>query len=464
MPPTTELLTVHPDELIFKANVRADLDLDPEFVHSVREHGVLQPITAYRAPDGLTVLWGHRRTLAARATARPDVPVLVVDEPDTLRRLATQLTENDHRAGITTRERVAAYEQMTLEGATPEVVALLTARPRAEVDAALTVARSKTATAAISEHTTLTLDQAALLAEFDGDDKATTTLLETFAKGWSWQHTVARLREDRREAELLAEAREKAAAEGLRVIDQPPHGSKISTLDYLTDAKGKPLTDRKHRSCSGHAVYARIRYNHTGTSSTSSAHLEPVCTDPAGNGHQHRYGNPTAGKKTAAEMTPEEREAASAERRDVIESNKAWRAARTVRQEWLRNLLARKTAPKLSARFVVAELARGTHDLRRAMEDHHKLAHELLGLSAPTWEDPGTALIDLAERATPARAELLILGMILTAYEAGLSDNAWRNGLMTTKRYLRYLEGIGYELSPIERRACGEQPTADGES
>ena len=41
----------------------------------------------------------------------------------------------------------------------------------------------------------------------------------------------------------------------------------------------------------------------------------------------------------------------------MIENNKAWRAAETVRREWLTAFLARKTLPKGALRYVLTELA-----------------------------------------------------------------------------------------------------------
>ena len=55
-----------------------------------------------------------------------------------------------------------------------------------------------------------------------------------------------------------------------------------------------------------------------------------VCTDPKTYGHVDRYRGNTAGdgRKVVAEMSEEEPEAARTQRRDVIESNKAWPAPR----------------------------------------------------------------------------------------------------------------------------------------
>jgi ParB-like nuclease domain len=57
------------------ANVRDDANLDAQFIASVREHTVLQPITAIRTEDGLYVRDGQRRVLAAREVGLPTIPV-----------------------------------------------------------------------------------------------------------------------------------------------------------------------------------------------------------------------------------------------------------------------------------------------------------------------------------------------------------------------------------------------------
>jgi len=87
-----------------------------------------------------------------------------------------------------------------------------------------------------------------------------------------------------------------------------------------------------------------------------------VCTDPEGNGHtriarSHDGYDSGSTKPKLADMNEDDAEAARAQRRDVIESNKAWRAAEPVRREWLRGLLARKTPPKGSAALVAAVMA-----------------------------------------------------------------------------------------------------------
>ena len=68
---------------------------------------------------------------------------------------------------------------------------------------------------------------------------------------------------------------------------------------------------------------------------------EWVCTDPVTHGHHRRVVSTSRGQArlTRAEMTPDQADAARAQRRDVIESNKAWGSAVVMRRVWVQALL-----------------------------------------------------------------------------------------------------------------------------
>src|SRR6478752_1415349 len=74
-----ECIDVDPTTLIIGDNVRAAAHLDRQFLASLREHGVMNPIQATRDDNGsLTVKRGQRRTLGAVKAGLSTVPVLVV--------------------------------------------------------------------------------------------------------------------------------------------------------------------------------------------------------------------------------------------------------------------------------------------------------------------------------------------------------------------------------------------------
>ena len=82
-------------------NVRDNAALDSQFLASVCEHGVLQPITAIRTDADIEVRDGQRRTLAAREARLDTIPVYVLDaqpaddKTATAERIAHQIVTND---------------------------------------------------------------------------------------------------------------------------------------------------------------------------------------------------------------------------------------------------------------------------------------------------------------------------------------------------------------------------------
>jgi ParB family chromosome partitioning protein len=155
---TGTLEHLDPATLLIGANVRDDASLDKQFVASVREHGVLQPITAIRIDGGIEVRDGQRRTLAAREAHLASIPVYVLD-PDTdnttvaaAERIAVQIVANDQRTALTDAQRAKGISQMLLAGVSP-------------ADAAATVGESATAFGALASGQ-LSLTGAAALTEF----------------------------------------------------------------------------------------------------------------------------------------------------------------------------------------------------------------------------------------------------------------------------------------------------------
>ena len=174
-----------PTTLVIADNVRLDPRLDKPFLASIRERGVLEPVVGHRTADGTVVVeYGQRRTLAAREVGQATIPVMVSDTAPTVAdRLVDQWVENEHRAALTNRERVHAVQQMALEGLTVGQIAKRTATAKTAVEAATKVAASQAASEAVDQ---LTLEQAAVLAEFDTDEDAVSTLLGCAARGYGF--------------------------------------------------------------------------------------------------------------------------------------------------------------------------------------------------------------------------------------------------------------------------------------
>jgi ParB family transcriptional regulator, chromosome partitioning protein len=185
--------------------------------------------------------------------------------------------------------------------------------------------------------------------------------------------------------------------------------------------------------------------------------VEYVCTDPVEYGHVDAVGTsaqPYAPRDTAEQDRKDEE--AREERRRVIENNKAWRAATAVRREWLSGLLGRKTAPKGAVTYIATELITGRF-MGRNGTDAPRLAYELFGTEQP-------------EQSTDGRCLIVALGVILGAYEANTTEQAWRDPAWAGKRAAMYLSQLvewGYELSEIEQSgvdSAGDEVTGRGGS
>ncbi len=166
-PAGRECVDVDPTTLIIGDNVRAAAHLDRQFVASLREFGVMDPIHVTRDQDGtLTVKRGQRRTLGAVKVGLATVPVLVVDDDDSEpERIVKQWHENERRDALSDTDRLAAVEQLTLLGVPAGSIAKRLGSPRKVIDAAVQANGSDLAKAAAAKHA-LTLTDAALIAEF----------------------------------------------------------------------------------------------------------------------------------------------------------------------------------------------------------------------------------------------------------------------------------------------------------
>lgn len=441
---------VDPKTLVIDSNVReADAKAvaeDTAFVAHIKEHGVLQPISAHEEADGLHVQMGQRRTLAAVLAELSTVPVYITQKREDVARVVTQLGENDHRAGISQNDRRAAVEQLTAFGLSAEQIARTTHRPKGEVETAQAVNASTVATKAMSTHA-LTLDQAQVLTEFEADKKVTKTLL-TAAKNGGFDHAAQRARDDRDSAAAHAEAVDTLTEAGVPVVEAPGYYDKdtkaLSGLRH-TGAE-KALTVKEHASCPGHVAWLQVQRN-SGEGPRYTARITHGCNDWRKQGHKtyDPYGSNST-KPAADTLTDAQREEAKAERREVIENNKAWDAAETVRREWLKTFLTRKTPPKGTAKLLATALFGGYAQGARMDDQKSAELVRLLGL---------TTTVPAITKGTDNRASVLTLGYALAAYEGATGRGSWRNPDSRTGVYLRFLAANGYELSDVEKIAAG---------
>lgn len=496
-----------PHTLILETNVRLEASIDPQFVASIKEHGVLTPISAVIDTEGaIRVRAGQRRTLAARQAGVATVPVYV--RPDTstddtthlVTRVSEQIVENDQRTALTEAERVRGMQQLLDVGVSVAKVAKKLGVPKTVVEAANTAAQSETALAALNA-TQLSIEQAATLAEFE-DDPQTVNYLTSASSPGEFDHRVAEVRQQRAAAQARREASAPYEQAGYTVLDNQPTWSDDlgrCGFDRMCDTTGKALADDHpaHPSqrpqlwavwldemvCytdtrTGEEVYEDdVDWDHDPDADADQAedsgvdprHIEErtdyqpeyYCVDltaaeEAGVLTRTEFYQRTrsSGPSSTEEDDQAEREAQRREKRKVIALNKLAVAAEGVRKQWVtERILTRKTAPKGAMLFIAAQLA--THPDLLGGYKVSDTARELLGL--PEGGSLSGAVEELSATGD-ARAAVIVLAMVLAAMEADTDKTAWRSrGYRDlTGPYLQFLADNGYDLADVEKVMLGQ--------
>lgn len=458
------LVFVEPTKLLFEDNVRAtdvlSAKTDRAFIESIETHGVLQPIVAVRGADGeLRVRAGQRRTLAAVSVGLALVPVYVIDDTtDAADRIATQLVENEHRKDLGRGDVVQAWSQMAALGVSPTKIAKAVGVKPTEVKAGIAVAASTAAVEALGAYE-MTIDQAAVLAEFDDDTEAVEELLQVLDHNPNgFDHKVSRLRMDREEKALKAAKAAELEAEGVTVIDQPAWDNKAwRPLTRIRGRrKGADLKPADHEKCPGHAAYIAVEYDwSTGSRKAGKVYAMYGCRDWVANGHKDRYDDPVDAARAAGAGAGTVQDDATAERRKVIANNKAMDAAMIVRREWLKTFLAGATPPKDAAAYLATALLRYGPRLADGMRKD--LVAKLTGVpSLPHFAHSrnggteGPVDSPQVEAASEKRALMIALGQVLAAVEATIQRDTWRNPSLELRDWLLALREWGYGLSDVE--------------
>lgn len=478
---------VAPGDLRIGTNVRKDTRPDAkDFASSVRSRGVIVAIDAHvDEQGGLCVLRGQRRALVAAQVGTPSgtVPVRVVPAPDEADRITDQLVENLHRADMHEREARDGVEQLALLGVSVAQIVKRTALPRPVVDNALSVAGHQASKDRMDAQG-MTLEQAAIFAEFEDDPEAVATLESAWENRWErprLAHIAQRLRDERTERTALRAEVDRMRAEGLPVLDPADVTPAVRRLIFedLRDQDGQPVPVEQWASTPGAAVVVTVDWQQDDDAATDPDDEddddEPagprkvyvpvwVCTDPAGAGLHHRWDGapprstlPAADddERAAREQSEQaRREAESAERRRVLANNAAWRSAEVVRRQWLAGLLSRRQVPKGAEALIARAVLERQYSLTHALSNGHDLLGDLLGLRPTDGGYQSGAQVAarvLAQATTPAAATMRTLAAVLAAWEARSGVHTWRNPGDYDAAIMAALVGWGYPASEVEQ-------------
>ncbi|MFF1571376.1 ParB/RepB/Spo0J family partition protein [Leifsonia sp. NPDC058292] len=313
-----------PHTLIIETNVRPSAPIAPAFVQSIRQNGVLTPVLGHRSDDGsVTVRAGQRRVFASREAGLATIPVYLVEADDvTAERIVQQMVENDQREALTDGDRAAAFQQLAFEGLSVTAIARRLGTKQKEVKTALAVVENQAAASAIQEHP-LTLDQAAALIEFDGDDEIRADLIRVATTDPAqFAHAAQRARDEKARAKGKADTEADLAERGYLVLVSDPgyYDTDFTRVSELLTADDQRVTVEHIESLEGRAAYVRVYAD-------GDADVTYFVREPKAAGF-HSY---SGGQSKSGPMTDEEK----AERRVLIANNKAWASAEIVRREWL---------------------------------------------------------------------------------------------------------------------------------
>ena len=506
--PLGELVQAVTRELIFEPNVRKDVR-GPEwksFVSSIREEGIHQPPIAYRDEDGkIHIVMGQRRVTAALEVGHEVIPVIIKPRIDAVneqeaerKRIEQQLAENRHRAGLTVRDSSVATQALfglTASDVKVERIARNTHRPKKVVERELAVAGSDAALAA-ADAFALTLDQAALIAEFDGDAAAQDRLNAQAAEDPDQlQHIARQLRDERLDREVIDRLSAPILAAGHRVVaeynDIPNSALPIHRLARPAEGDAAPVSlaavgkpdPAVLESLTG--LIARIGRSYTPDAPAEDRNIDVnwYVDDWKAQGLIDRWSSSAASRST--DLTDEEREAEKARRRAKREAKKAMSSATVVRRAWITETLLARGAryDKTHHRFIAGALAHAPGHLHVSGGRADDLVVEFLGLADQvenhgSFRDPLTgryvadklaiAFSIAGDRVDPIRFALAV-AVAKTEYYVGNDREADFGQDPRTARYLGQLVDWGYTPSAVEQQVMtaamqAAQDTLDAEA
>ena len=401
------------------------------------------------------------------------VPVRVIDQPDEADRIAHQVIENVHRATMHEGEIRDAVEQLALLGVSAAQITKRTAIKRDTVNAALAVTGSETARDRMDAQG-LTLEQAAAVAEFEGDQTALDRLQHGIQYGRNLDHVVQRLRDERAEKDALLAEVERLRGEGLPVLspEDVPEDLHRLRMDQLVTAEGDEV-DVDSADLPGLAVVVTTEWAYPEDDDEDDEERENearqiyvpvlVCLDPEAAGLRSRFASNGARATDSPDDVPPDDDAAREERRRVRENNAAWRSAETVRREWLAQFAARKTPPQGAEALICEAVLTAPYSLTKAMERHHKLLGSSLGADPePGYHGAITECARLASQPTTPKAQTMrTLAAVVLGWEESTDVHTWRNPDAWSRRIMTALIEWGYEPSDVEQLLVPDEGETD---
>lgn len=437
------IVRVDPSTLLVGPNVRKQIELTKDFVASIKEHGVLVPITVQETPDGFDVIDGQMRTLAAVDAGLKEVPIYVSAPVESGgSRIVSQLVVNGDRQSVTGGDQVAAVKELALDFKMPVAqIVKKVGLAKEVVEQAIAVAKSPQASTAFAS-AGLTLEQAAKLAEHELSKADVKELTSGYG---SFEHKLQQILDARAATARTKELEAEVKKAGVPLAAKPTTGDYYSSgtknkHQYLTQlvdkVSGKPVTVEEHAACAGHAAFVGQldRY------SNKSIEIHYVCTDPAKHGHRDKN------RSVPTPLTDAEKAA----RKLSGERAKVWPSATTVRLAWITEQLLTRKAMPAGWETIVAWTMLGQAGGSGTWNWGPK-ASELLQLEKTYGSGP---LVKYFETHPTKSATVALTAAIAQIEEEAGGKKGWES--RKVREYLTLLASWGYGLSELEQELVDE--------
>ncbi|GAB1690709.1 ParB/RepB/Spo0J family partition protein [Krasilnikovia sp. M28-CT-15] len=430
-------------------NLRTAVGEVEDLKASMAEVGILCPLVVVPADgDGediqLMIQIGHRRKQAAIELDFPLVPCVIAPDEGAAKLIIAQLAENGHRAGLTATEEAEGFHQLALLDWSPERIAKVRHTSAERVRQSLTLRSLPQQAQDAADDGTLTLDDAAALAEFADQPAAMTRILKATGSPWGVRHAIA----SERSKQQYTTAKERAKAElilaGVKVTSKPkgwPYQGPAAAKD-LVDADGQPLDVEEVRTRPGFAAFV--------DRDGDTARAVVYCTDPAEWGYTRRSTAVASGTHGLSDDERADRERAQQQRALLREG---MQVAASVRAEFYKQTYG--TARAARQLFVEA--------LRDAVSDSPLRFGDVDGLYAAL----GGADTEAVAGAKEDRLRRCLVARWVCAHERNLGHVAagqdWAFDADAAVFWLDQLVADGYTLSDAETTLYEALTTADDE-
>ena len=83
-----------------------------DLCESIRQHGVLQPLSVRRTAGGYELIAGERRLQAAKALGWTNINAVVMDNMNAVEQLEMEIEENNQRKEFTSEELLEGYKRL----------------------------------------------------------------------------------------------------------------------------------------------------------------------------------------------------------------------------------------------------------------------------------------------------------------------------------------------------------------